>query len=130
MERVENITELSMERVENIAGLSNEDTEVLFKDRVLEALKESGIPPFNADGLTLARTEKEISKCIALAEQSEHKKMLRNRDKEEESVRTKKDKGKRKEKNRRTSDKKNEGKRRTAKKFNKVNNKRDHKGKK
>lgn len=69
-----------MNKIETVEDLTEIEIDVLFRERAMDALGSMEIPRFRDDGLVLARSEKEIAKCMKLAEKAEHKKEIRKRD--------------------------------------------------
>lgn len=57
-----------MEKLHFETEVENEVVEAAFRERAGERLSQLGIPPFTASGMELARSEKEISKCISILE--------------------------------------------------------------
>lgn len=71
-----------MEKIETVENLPEEEVETLFRERTTVALEKMGFKPFVSIGLELARSEKEIAKCIKLVEKAKHKSELKKRDSE------------------------------------------------
>lgn len=82
-----------MERIGATGELTETEVEALFRERAESAIAKMDVPRFSAAGLAPARSEKEIAKCVKLAEKAEHKSELRRRDAEAPRPKRRRDTG-------------------------------------
>lgn len=62
-----------MDKVHFEEELDDNAVEAIFREKAMEALIKLNIPPFNDAGLELARSEKEITKCVFFIEEKDRK---------------------------------------------------------
>ncbi|ELA41838.1 uncharacterized protein VICG_01190 [Vittaforma corneae ATCC 50505] len=60
-----------MEKLRFDAEVENEMIETAFRERAMEKLLQMNVPPFTAVDMELARSEKEISKCLSILEREQ-----------------------------------------------------------
>ena len=71
-------------------NLEKEQTEDIFGKKAMNYIEQIKTPKFNSSQLKLARTDKEISKCIQIQERALHKKKLLENTKNKKSELAKK----------------------------------------
>ncbi|KAI4291032.1 hypothetical protein PAPHI01_0306 [Pancytospora philotis] len=69
-----------MERISSLKEVEESEIETMFRERAAAALEKLNLPAFSGSGMELARSEKEIAKCIDLAEKAEVKQELKERE--------------------------------------------------
>lgn len=65
-----------MEKINFETEVENEVVERKFREVAAERILQMNIPPFDSSNLELARSEKEIAKCVSILEKETHKKEI------------------------------------------------------